>query len=328
MTQYESEEDAIICVIAHRSHCLEEEFINFTGSPNLMADFQASFPGYLPPESHTLSLGNLDILPLELQSLIVRELDIEAALNCCRVNRQARRLVLREKEFNVVTSQASTCLLALVKTGLARYFSVCDIYRTMFQPNCEICGKPTETVYLLTNSRVCAGCTNHSTVEIATKSSVDPIATRNPVDPVAIANLVVAKCQPNMYLDGSQTRDFCRHAIEVVNVDAYEKMARDTGRIFTCERGRLVQGYYDVFDRLVVPDMVVAPLIILDDATEEAVELMGCRGCLENGQRLSSVDLWARYGRNFTRDMLLDHYKECPWAQELWLKSPEGMAEH
>lgn len=86
--------------------------------------------------------------------------------------------------------------------------------------------------------------------------------------------------------------------------------------------------------------MVIDPLPFFDVKAREAVDYLACKGCAihrmnrvdvlkhepgwDNQGDAFEMDEWKWVGRDYTGPQLLEHFRDCEKAQELWNASVGG----
>lgn len=134
----ETENDAIIRVIGNQHSYSCDLAIRYSNEDvNRMPSFNQML--LAPPVA---TLGTLQRFPTELLRCIIGNLDIQTILNFRNINRLARSQVCNLLEFQVVTTHALSCFLAVIRTGLATNYGHGDIYRAMLQQHCHRCESP------------------------------------------------------------------------------------------------------------------------------------------------------------------------------------------
>ena len=103
-------------------------------------------------------LGDLDRLPLELQSDILVRLDLQTLTDFRRVNRKAMDNVDALPEYKAILLHNKNSLRAILSVELGRFITCNELYITLQTKICERCGESAEFIYLLTCRRVCATC--------------------------------------------------------------------------------------------------------------------------------------------------------------------------
>lgn len=112
----------------------------------------------LPRRIHPPSLGNFEKLPLELLWMVFGQLtcdDIETLQTCSTGGRMA---VFAFPPYYNLVKHAPTLLAVLKRTGLARSFTITQIYDTFVSSSCVTCGRFGGYVFLLSFTRCCLHC--------------------------------------------------------------------------------------------------------------------------------------------------------------------------
>ncbi|TRX94855.1 hypothetical protein FHL15_004316 [Xylaria flabelliformis] len=108
----------------------------------------------IPPQD---SLGQLDMLPLELLSCIFLALDLPSLTVFRRVNRCAMGLIDSLHQYQMVLKHCPNVLRAIISID-ARYFDFRTLYKTLSSTKCEACDRFGGYLYLITCERVCYFC--------------------------------------------------------------------------------------------------------------------------------------------------------------------------
>ncbi|KAI3335105.1 hypothetical protein F4824DRAFT_166216 [Ustulina deusta] len=108
----------------------------------------------IPPQD---SLGQLDMLPLELLTCIFLTLDLPSLTIFRRVNRRAMGLVDSLHQYQMVLKHCPNVLRAIISID-ARYFDCRTLYKTLSTTKCEACDRFGGYLYLITCKRVCYFC--------------------------------------------------------------------------------------------------------------------------------------------------------------------------
>jgi hypothetical protein len=115
-----------------------------------------------PNEKHygkaKTGLGGLDRLPLEVQSNILVQSDLQTLVNFRRVNRQAREVVDALPEYQKILQLSPTFLRSIFTIQLEAFITCKALVATLNTQKCENCGDPSEYIHLLTCRRVCCHC--------------------------------------------------------------------------------------------------------------------------------------------------------------------------
>jgi hypothetical protein len=103
-------------------------------------------------------LGDLDRLPLEVQSNILVHLDLQTLVNFRRVSRQASDVVDALPEYQKVLQLSPTLLRSIFTNQLEEFITCQALVATLNTQKCENCGNPSKYIHLLTCRRVCCHC--------------------------------------------------------------------------------------------------------------------------------------------------------------------------
>lgn len=110
---------------------------------------------------HTLqpicSLGKLDILPPELLTTVLAQLDVQSLTDFRRVNQQAMRFINSTPQYQVVVEHASDALRGMLSIGSARFSTIEDLYDKLCTATCETCSHFGGYLYLITCKRFASG---------------------------------------------------------------------------------------------------------------------------------------------------------------------------
>ena len=104
------------------------------------------------------SLGVLDKLPVELQSIILTQSDFRTLTDVRRVNRRAMEVVDTLPEYESILQHSPASLRAILSTELGDCITCQNFYNTLCTARCEYCRQSTDFTYLLTCCRVCINC--------------------------------------------------------------------------------------------------------------------------------------------------------------------------
>ncbi|KAL9099211.1 MAG: hypothetical protein Q9163_005254 [Psora crenata] len=111
---------------------------------------------------HTLkpkcNLGSLDLLPSELLSGVLSQLDLQSLTDFRRVNQRAMGLVNSVPHYEVIINHAPAALRGMLSIGTAKLTTCQDLYDKLCTANCDTCGDFGGYLYLITSRRVCFIC--------------------------------------------------------------------------------------------------------------------------------------------------------------------------
>ena len=129
---------------------------------NTLDDNQLRYRCPLDNGLHTLapkfSLGDLDLLPLEVLTPVLVQLDLETRTAFRQVNQRAMQIVDSIPEYQIILATAPGALRAVLglKTGL--WISCQLLYNKLCTRKCKHCHKVVVYLYLVTCERVCIVC--------------------------------------------------------------------------------------------------------------------------------------------------------------------------
>ncbi|KAM7187238.1 hypothetical protein V8F33_011329 [Rhypophila sp. PSN 637] len=105
------------------------------------------------------TLGTLERLPLEINTMIVNSMDLASVIRFMHTNRAARALVQQAPEFRLVTQHAGdSAFLAALATRVSHFVSLPEIQLALTTYKCTYCTNFAEFVFLPTMERGCGYC--------------------------------------------------------------------------------------------------------------------------------------------------------------------------
>jgi hypothetical protein len=297
---------------------------------------------------HGLStLGDLEVLSVELLSEILRYARLSSVLTFRLLSKRARAAVDASVPYKHILLNAPCIISALVRTGVSSHFTVDHIFRSFTTPNCQVCGLFGAFLWIPECIRCCMPCVRESP-ELFPMTQSDAKAAFG-LTKKTLANVPVMSSLPGTYslsetpqkktrrlMSQKQARlaavvahggekgfmDFINSGISQSKA-AYERRlaARNQARESFDSKGNINHSIDDV-KRF----MATAHLPYFDTTTRTTQNGLSCRGCqlaLEEGskQTLSSTQecvLNNRRNLTYTEDGFLEHFKECVEAQFIW----------
>jgi hypothetical protein len=103
-------------------------------------------------------LDDLDRLPLEVQSNILVQSDLQTLVGFRQVNRRSREVVDALPEYQKVLHFSPTLLRGIFSIELETFITCQALVTTLNTQKCESCGDPSEYIHLLSCRRVCCHC--------------------------------------------------------------------------------------------------------------------------------------------------------------------------
>ena len=104
------------------------------------------------------TLGNLDMLPLELCTDILLGLDLQSLTQFRTINRRARFVVDNLPQYRDVITHAPGLIRAALSIQIAPWLSCRALYSALHTKTCSICGDVGAFIYMFTGRRVCYIC--------------------------------------------------------------------------------------------------------------------------------------------------------------------------
>ncbi|KAI1933999.1 hypothetical protein LOZ66_006092 [Ophidiomyces ophidiicola] len=106
----------------------------------------------------TSTLGNLDILPLEVLRLALSDMDLQSLTNFSQTCRYAKTVVDGLLNYKTLCTLVPGVVKSIVALGAGNWIS-CDILQDMLRnATCVACGEFGPFIYLFSCERVCADC--------------------------------------------------------------------------------------------------------------------------------------------------------------------------
>ncbi|KAI2973533.1 hypothetical protein CBS147323_2054 [Aspergillus niger] len=266
-------------------------------------------------------LGVLDVFPLEFIHEICLMLDVQSLFRFHRVNRRARQIASASGYYKAVVKHAIGALFVILRTGMASWYKLSDLYDVLCTKNCAICNDFGGFIFLPSFMRCCFFCIEDDELPpVLPASQVRPYLNRRSAPPLS-SRIPMIKTLPGIYsLDESKrTRRFElvleQSAISLFSSDRVptfpKKYSRDTE----------LQRY-----------MVSTALPYLDnknDVIEKGVSCSGCQISLEKALQSSGAeyDVWDDRDKIYSHDQFMEHFETCPEARKLWELSEGGTIE-
>lgn len=263
----------------------------------------------------TASLGAMTILPTELQTMILRHLDLQSFFQFRQVNRQARITATGVWEYQLVVAYGLEGLRSLLRVRLAHKLTLMHLFHLLCRIDCSICGAFGGFLFLPTATRYCFAC----------------IETSNQLAMTSVYGLAKAtKVSTNRL---RRTIDSIMHTIPgtYYMLTKPSKRPKDIVAVDNARRALTAQGLHGEARALellpIAPEpshryMACTALPWFDRTTSKAENGLCCKGCQA---RLEDADgsLEDR-DRVYSRAGFLTHFLQCIEAQALWDSSENG----
>lgn len=312
-----SQQDSSVILHACAFHRSDYDDLMIRSSPQETAEVLGLFK--LPFESPSLfGLGDLEQLPAELITIMIRHLDLLSFFRFRHVNRKARMLCTELKEYRFITTHAMEGLRTLLRTQAAQNFTILDLRLTLVIPACELCGEFGAFLFLPRLTRCCVHCIQ-TAPELQMVSLVGLTYLTNETG-TRLQMLLEAPMRtvPGVYAVGRKAR---RPRLLWV-----EHQARETLKsLGLCG----IKTMSSARRRLMLEERTLMACTVFPWYNEETGELEGgvsCQGCRNrvNGVVGSLVEDLPARDRVFSNARFLMHFEHCQDAQDLWTERKKG----
>ncbi|RSL58436.1 hypothetical protein CEP54_007770 [Fusarium duplospermum] len=139
--------DFDICLVRTRPHKLQEI------APSLQTCFDTE---------PTSELGFLGRFSPEILIEIILQMDIESYLRFRQVNRRARAVATRIREYKLVSTHGLEGLTAMMRTRMTANFTIRDLYEALVTCRCKLCSRFGGYLHLFDCGRYCFACVNYA----------------------------------------------------------------------------------------------------------------------------------------------------------------------
>lgn len=323
------DEDAILQAISYHREDIDLEVISFPdGAHNNVATSLSSVFRF-PPDPRddnpastsssfresTSSLGNIDILPLELINDVCLRLDMESLYHLRQTNSRARQIIHSMHEYKAIVNHALSPLCALLRTGSASGVTLKDFFKLLCTQNCSVCGDGYgNLVFLPTWIRCCSWCLGNYASQIGT-TPLTIVKQEFKLSEASLGNLPTFTTLPGDY-SMEQHTSLCRQTVVPTEsaISAYR------------EENNRADPTWDMMFEVVVESTdheMCCAIPSYNPKSKQIQNGLSCKGCqiaVRDGivpSNLNDPDSNADrivYGRN----QILRHFVHCKQAQILW----------
>ncbi|GIZ40955.1 hypothetical protein CKM354_000427500 [Cercospora kikuchii] len=266
----------------------------------------------------TVSLGELDRLPLELMNTICLDLDIETLFALRQVNLRARQIVTSLSEYKVVAAHALNCLCTLLRTRSAQWVTLSDFYQLLCQQSCSRCEESYGGfVHFVNWNRCCFKCVQSFENQMTTAETA-----KRQLSAKSFTSLRNMRTLPGAY---SMGKTHFQERFDIVPAEP----ALTTLHAEGVKKGiglAKVPLYYSIDYMACCAIPYYDPK---DKSVQNGVSCVGCRVLVEEKLRLGQFDqmVYDRRDIVYSKQAFLEHFKECDKAQDLWKSSDFGRGE-
>lgn len=315
--------DAILRVCSY--HRRDFDLVTIRSRPLVTKPVQNSLQA--PFESSPAAgLGDLDYLPQELMTIVVKNLDILSYFRFRRVNRYARILATAPREYQLVAKYGLETLNALLRSGCARSPTIVDLYRLLTTNSCSLCGEFGGFLFLLTTTRCCFTC-------LQTEPKLCVISTTEFARTAGISTAQLSRSYGATLrtVSGSYWMEYCRHSLPhrweksrvwrpkklILKEEAIAALAPRT--VFKEDSMSRLSKLYGLRHERFMASTTFSWYDVQTGKIERGVSCKGCQFRVEQSYgSLSDRD------RLFSSTEFLFHFASCAEAQKLWEESEEG----
>ncbi|OIW26355.1 hypothetical protein CONLIGDRAFT_634636 [Coniochaeta ligniaria NRRL 30616] len=321
---FEAETEAIIRVTAYHRRDKDEKVISFRPlkQERIRDLLSTAFPEYRLSEQR----GRLKVLPIELLQKVCLELDIESLFRFRQVSFRYRQVVTGIFEYRAIATYATTALLALFRTDMAKCTTLLQLYQPLTETWCVTCGKFGGFLFIPMATRCCLDCiydtrnfrmlTLHSIFK-STKISLRKLRTLMPV----------LKTVPGWYGRYEATRQKSVSYVTLSHaLEAMESLkGRDAPEVLKVSKITLMNP-----TRTQENCESSTSLPTFDPTTFTAYWGLSCRGCAAGMDhpmfpRISdSRQLPADIEKIYSKAEFMAHFQVCAMARTLWAASEGG----
>nr|XP_003188766.1 hypothetical protein ANI_1_2526074 [Aspergillus niger CBS 513.88] len=263
-------------------------------------------------------LGHLQILPLEIVYEICFLLDIQSLLNLRHVNRRAHQIVRTTRGYEVTITHAFEALCVILKTKIASWFTLSDLFKVLCTRDCHFCGSFGGFIFLLSFTRCCFSCIREDSLPSLLPSSV--VKNRFNSSPRGLYSLVpTIRSLPGIYSMDEIVR---KKRTQIMPAEFISRLSLREAN----ERARVAQSK----EKALLRYMVTTALPYLDIKSGDVQNGICCSGCqiaLEKALRSSRVqsNACALRDKVYSYEEFMEHFWECREAQNLWMLSNQGV---
>lgn len=309
----ESSPDAIVRVCSY--HRRDFDLVVVRSRPHDMEPVQASLQA--PFETSPAGkLSNLERLPTELMWMVLRELDVRSLFDLRQASRQTRILATGLLEYGLVSKHGLEGLRGVLRAGLARYFTISDLYQALITSKCSTCDDFGGLLYLLTLERCCFSCLQSADhYRVLPPSAFAKMAHISP-NRIKRSSVRILRTVPGIYnmmeTPARRPKHLLSEDMAAQVLFANKNITEDVIRNLDSRKEQADQRF------------MAATAFPWYDTKEDNLERgVCCKGCHVRLERLRG-----RYNGNrwqvFSTRSFLSHFVSCVEAQVLWAESKGG----
>lgn len=256
------------------------------------------------------TLGPLEVLPLELLSIILLLLDLQSAFRFSHVNNRAKKLIADIWEYRQTREHVLQCLQAALRTRTASSFGVSALYIALVTKACSLCGAFGRFFFLLTATQCCLHCLE-SAPEFALLSAAQ-VCKKMRTSRASLTRLIPTMCTiPGKYGMWKTVR---KRRVYLVAKAHCSELQIDGVRLLldTATVSADPQRY-----------MASSSIPYLDITTGGVETGLSCKGCQVTLDDCSTGGLrtkepYRQRDMVYSREGFLEHFQQCGGAKAFW----------
>lgn len=266
------------------------------------------------------TLGTLRHLPNEVLVEICSYLDALSSFRLRQVNRRARQVVSGLPAYRDLSKYGSEGLRTALRTGIAGWLLVSDLYRVLCTAECSQCGFFGPLLFLPTVERCCYRCLesspNYRIISLSALSKVSGVSQSR------LRQLVpVLRTIPGKY---DIFRNYYKKRLNLVAERAVLQRLTSLGIQHLSTTISELRGGSTAFRCMMAT--AFPSLDRMSSNVQDGVSCKGCQAALETKSRENSNTMvpYELRDRSYSREKFLIHFESCEEAQKLWQASNVG----
>ncbi|PYH37593.1 F-box protein [Aspergillus neoniger CBS 115656] len=274
-----------------------------------------------PLKAPSTSLGQLDVLHLELIHEICLYLDIESLIRFRQVSRRAQQSVSTSRFYRETTTHALDAFCALLRTKVANQFTLTELFTALCTRDCLLCGSSFGGfLFLPTLLRCCFSCIQKDRLPrlvpyADAKWYISSKCKTASKTYSLLKSLPILRTIPGIY---SMQEVSSKGRRQLVTMDDLIRVVGSKPTSDEEATWTAAKSYSNL------PFMATTTLPYLDRASGRIEHGVCCTGCqvsleegLTKGMRFGADGLVLR-DRVYSHEGLIEHFRECLKAQEVW----------
>lgn len=260
----------------------------------------------------SVTLGKLQLLPLEVLHEMLLLLDIHTLLRFRQLNGRAREAVCTLQGYRLVMTHALEAICVLLRTHMAAWFTLSNLLNVLCTRDCLACGSFGGFIFLPSLTKCCLPC-------LTTSPHFRLIQLGNARKRFNLAPDFLRKSMPIL--------------MTVPGIYSMDETSRK-GRIPLLSEKEIMSAFdvpkiAEIKEPPILRYMAATSLPYLEKASGDIQYGICCSGCqiaLEKAIYVSTVkdSVFALRDRVYSQEGFVEHFQACAEAQALWKQSKEG----